>query len=191
MTLSDLTYNLNQLIPQVNELAVQSVIVPSGNGLLASVKNRIIRQGKNSSDTVIGNYSTKAAYFEREQFDKRSSFKPKGKANTGNLKNGKPRKTMYLPHGYKQLRDIQGKPTDNIKANYTGSTMAAYQQQVTDKEVLQGMTDKRSSEIRKGLERQKKQDIYKPTKQEIEDYKEDVMKEFKSLNLKLIAGVSV
>lgn len=191
MTLEQYAVNIDNLLPQVNQLAVQKVIVPAANELLANLKNRIIREGKNSSQQTIGNYSTKSAYFTRDQFDRRSSFKPTGKTGKKSFKDGRPHKSMYLPAGYKELRDVQGKPTDNIKANYSGSTMAAYQQQVTDTAVLQGMTDARSSKVRKGLEKQKKQDIYKPSPIEIEDYKKIVLSEFRDLNLKLIAGVSV
>lgn len=191
MTFEEYNNRLQTLPTALTQRAVEAIITPAVNEVLAELKNRIVRNGQNSNGQEIGKYSQKQAYFTREQFDRRSSFKPKGKANSGNFKNGKARKSMFIPTGYKGLRDIQGKPTDNIKANYTGSTMAAYQLQAKGESIVIGMTDNKSSEIRKGLEKQKKQDIYKPSVVEIENYRANVFTQFKELNLKIITGVSV
>jgi len=158
-------------LQELSRLSADSIIIPAGNELLATVKNRIVLDGKNSTGNKIGDYSTKSAYFGKEQFDRKSSFKPQGKNTKG--KSASTHKTMYLPMGYKELRDVQGKPTDNIKANYTGSTMAAYQQVAGNKEVLQGFTTDKSSKIRKGIEA-KKGDIYKPTNEELNSYNKTV-----------------
>lgn len=191
MTLQEYAERIRNLSYVTATRVVSSVIEPAGNELLATVKNRIVQSGKNSSGQNIGNYSTKSAYFTKPQFDRGSSFKLRGKNSNSPDIGNRERKSMYMPNGYKELRDIQGKPTDNIKANYTGSTMASYQQEVTDKGVLQGMINEQSSKVRKGLEKQKKQDIYKPTPIEIQEYKKNVLLEMGKLNEKILKGVSV
>lgn len=167
---------LQGLLEDASLKIAQKATVPAANEMLAEVKNRIVRDGKKSDDSEIGNYSTKSAYFGREAFDKKSSFKPQGKGN----KPKADRKTMYLPQGYKQLRDIQGKPSDKVSVNYTGSTMNAYQQQATETEVVQGFTTQQASKVRKGQEA-KRGTIYSPTQQELQQYKDNVVENTKEL----------
>lgn len=186
MTPEEYISKLKQLRDSATEKAVQEILVPNGNELLANIKNRIVRDKKNSSGGPIGTYSTKPMYASQKQFDKKSAFKPLGKK-------GPTKKTMYLPSGYKQLRDIQGKPTDGVNVNYTGSTNLSYQLQAKGKEVLLGFTDQESSKIRQGLEngtrgRKGYGKIYYATQQEIANYNKNVAEDTKELTLKILHG---
>lgn len=58
--------------------ALDVVIYPAALSLLGTIKNRI-NDGGNSKGGKIGQYSTKPAYFRKDQFVKRSAFKPIGK----------------------------------------------------------------------------------------------------------------
>lgn len=190
MSLNEYYTRLSMLSSDLSASVVQSVIIPSSNELLAQIKNRIVLDGKDSNGQKIGNYSTKPGYYTREQFDRKSSFSARGKNGSGNFKNGKQRKSMYLSSGYKGLRDVQGKPSDTVVLNYTGSTMAAYQQGATDKEVVQGMTTKLASDIRRGHEAKRGKPIYRASKKELEDYNKRVAEDFRQLNINIIKGVS-
>jgi len=174
MTPQEYYSNLQELISASSKELAKQAIVPAANELLAEIKNRIQRDGKNSSGSDIGNYSTKQAYFGREAFDKKSSFKPPA---------GK--KTMKLPQGYKELRSIQGKPVDKVNETYTGSTMAAYQLQAKETEVVIGFTTEKSSLIRKGQEA-KKGEIFTATPIELADYNKNVVTAARELTMQLL-----
>lgn len=190
MSLDEYHTRLNMLTDTLSRSVVQSVIIPSANELLAEIKNRIVLDGKDSNEGKIGSYSTKPAYYTREQFDRRSSFTAKGKTNSGNFKNGKQRKSMYIETGYKGLRDKQGKPSSTMILNYSGSTMVAYQQGATDNEVVQGMTTEKASEIRKGHEEKRGKPIYRASKRELEQYNKRVAVDFQLANINILKGVS-
>lgn len=186
MTPEEYILKLKQLRDIVSERAVQEILVPNTNELLANIKNRIVRDKKNSSGSQIGTYSIKPMYATQKQFDKKSAFKPIGKK-------GPTKSSMYLPGGYSQLRSIQGKQVDGVNVNYTGSTMLSYQMQVKGKDVVLGFTDIESSKIRKGLENGTKGrkgygNIYNATQQEIANYNKNVAEDSKELTLKILHG---
>lgn len=190
MTLTEYYNRMSDLSNELSKSVVQSVIVPSANQLLAEIKNRIVLDGKDSNNSKIGSYSTKSAYYTREQFDRRSSFKPQGKNSSGNFKNGNRRKSMYINDGYKGLRNVQGKPTETMVLNYSGSTMVAYQQGATDTEVVQGMTTQLASDIRKGHEEKLSKPIYRASLAELEAYNKRVGEDFLQANVNILKGVS-
>lgn len=98
------------------------------------------------------------------------------------------RMTMFLAGGYKELRLIQGKPIDKINENYTGSTLAAYQQAQGEGFIVQGFTTQKSSLIRHGQEL-KRGDIFKPTKEELATYNTEFSKGIQDLQVKILKGV--
>lgn len=175
ITLEQYQDKLRELARQGSEKAIERVVVPAANELLANIKNRIIRDGQNSAGQKIGNYSTKPAYFEKEQFIQKGKFKGIGKTGQTKYASGAMHKSMYLPQGYKQLRDIQGRQTQFINEFYTGDTMLAYQMQPKDKEVLLGLTTERAAKIRHGQEA-KRGRIFSATEEEIKEYNENVSK---------------
>lgn len=64
------------------DLAKDTIVI-TGSVLLASIKNRIENEGRDSTDKPIGQYSTKSIYATEEQFVKGGAFKAGGK--TGKL----------------------------------------------------------------------------------------------------------
>lgn len=181
MDLVEYQARLSRLAQEAKEASAQLVIVPAANKLLATIKNRIAVEGKDSSGGSIGQYSTKAAYFTKEQFVKKSAFRGQGKAGK---KKGVTNKSMYIPDGYKGLRDIQGRPTDKMNYDYSGDTLAAYQMEANNKEVLLGLINQRAADIRKHLE-QKRGKAFTATSEEIADYDKEVAEEFRLLTLKI------
>jgi hypothetical protein len=168
MTPQEYQKKLAELLQLATVRAYQEVIVPEANELLAETKNRIAIDGKKADGSKIGNYSTKGAYYSREQFVKKGKFKPVGKT-------GKQTKsTMYLPSGYKQLRDIQGRSTDKVNENYSGQTLLDYDLEPRDKSIVLGFVSERSSKIRKGQDKRFGGDIWHSSKEELDNYQKNV-----------------
>lgn len=55
------------------------------------------------------------------------------------------RKSMYLPGGYKELRNIQGKDISKVNITYRGDLMNDYQQAVGDTEITHGLVSEESA----------------------------------------------
>lgn len=177
---------LKALADAARQKAAQAIIIPAANKLLANKRNTIQVDGEKTDGTLIGHYSTKPMYASKEEFVKKSSFKPQGKA--GKPKKGaKVPKSMYLPQGYKQLRDIQGRPTDKINETYTGDTIAAFQLEATNTGAVIGFVNERASRIRKGQEARFGK-IFYAQKEELEIYNNDVTEAAKTFTLKFLNG---
>lgn len=187
MTLENLIANMNDL-KTIPNIIVGQVIAPRGNMLLSEVKYRIREQGKATSGGQIGQYSTKPAYYGQSMFVNPSAFKPQGKNSKSPVKSlGQPRKTMYLSHGYKELRQIQSLETRHVNETYSGKTMNDYRSETTDKAVLQGFITQRSSEIRKGQENVRfKQPIFTPSMSERNEYGKRVGEDISLLTSKIL-----
>lgn len=181
-------------IQKINELyTIQQRVVPeviskNAQVLLSEVKYRIQEQGKATSGGQIGQYSTKPAYYGQTMFVNPSAFKPQGKNSKSPVKSlGQPRKTMYLSHGYKELRQIQSLETRHVNETYSGKTMNDYRSETTDKAVLQGFITQRSSEIRKGQENIRfKQPIFTPSMSERNEYGKRVGEDISLLTSKIL-----
>lgn len=63
----------------------------------------------------------------------------------------KPRKSMYLDEGYKELRDIQGLRTDIVNLNYRGDLIKSYQLFKESQAVILGLNSELSKDKRSGL----------------------------------------
>jgi hypothetical protein len=118
----------------------------------AIIKRRIFNEGKASNGNRIGTYSSTPGYYSREQFSKKSAFKPIGKNEnkTGTVKSvpivelktvrkiavskrvsketGKHlQASMYLERGYTQLRELNGRQTGYIDFQFSGSLFQSIQ----------------------------------------------------------------
>jgi len=157
---------------------VKYTIAPSAKELLAAIKKRIFTDGLNSNNSQIGNYSTVPVYATRKQFTKPGAFVPQGETQyLATIKRGDKTyqrkakvKTMYLPEGYKQLRDIQGLPTDKVNLKYSGKTQKAYIMEETTEAVLLGLNTYRASGIRSKQERRFNAPIFIGTETELRNY---------------------
>lgn len=190
---------LQEVINKTKDKAIERIIVPPANKMLATIRNRIQVDGERTDGRKIGSYSTEPIYVSADDFDKKSAFKPGVKAHvetsqkiklvakTNTFKGGKvtqqvvkqKMKTMYLVDGYKELRDIQGKPTDKINLTYRGDLINSYQQQVVNNAVVQGLVSEFEALKREGLEKGTKKkagfgEIFKPSSKEIGQYKKEV-----------------
>lgn len=183
--LTDYTKKLEQLSERYSREAVDSVFVPAANEFLATIKNRISQEGRNSQGAPIGQYSTKPGYFGTAAFIRRSSFSPRGKTGEKVFKNGRPHKTEYIPTGYKGLREKQGRRTEVMNMSYSGGTLLSYQMQARQQDVVIGMTNNEAAEIRHGQEK-KRGRIFYGTQEEIGAYTKNVRDESEKLHRQLL-----
>jgi len=106
---------------KIRQLDVVKVVVfPVATATYDKFRQRLFGKGVNGNEQKTGRYSTKPMYASKSQFRNTGAFKPQGKTGKGKKKNGQPRKSMYLPMGYKQLRSTQGLETSFVDLQYTG-----------------------------------------------------------------------
>lgn len=109
-----------QLNDKIKKLNKAKLIYPVATVVHDAVVNRIFEVGINGNDAQIGKYSTEPSYYTREQFNKKGAFKPRGKnSNKRKKENSEDRTSMYLPQGYKELRQIQGYESNFVNLSYS------------------------------------------------------------------------
>lgn len=114
----------------------------------AIIKERVFNEGRKMDGTLIGAYSSKPFYAEKSEFVVQGAFVPSGKnakqiinkksfipnssiPESGGVGIGRKQKfvdkaktkeriSMYLPGGYAQLRQIQGREIDFVNLQYSG-----------------------------------------------------------------------
>lgn len=172
MTLEQYRDKIRNIVQQSSAQATSVIRVPAANKLRAAIINRIANEGKATNGSLIGTYSTKPSYYTKKQFVKGGAFKPQGKTGKSAFDNGKPHKSMFLPQGYTELRNIQGRRTDIMNWEYSGDLMLDFKQQETQTAILIGFTRIDQSKKRKGLEARFKP-AFSPSKEEINDYNKE------------------
>lgn len=114
---------------------------------------RIFTQGLKSDGTPIGTYSTKPAYYTKEQFVRKGAFKAQGKTSSKDFANGNKRKSMYIGTGYAGLRKVQGRQNEKKDYNYSGSLKQGFSVLKDGAEVLFGQSSQFEIKKMKGLEK--------------------------------------
>lgn len=126
-----------------------------------------------------------------------SKFLPLVEGNRGYTRfsvvknNYEERTSMYLEHGYKQLRDIQSMQTNHVDSKYSGDLLKYYQMQKVVQAVLLGFSQQLQSDKRKRMEQHFNNPIYKPTQQEINEYAKAVNFTLRRLTQNTIEGLDV
>lgn len=185
MTPQEYNERLSQLTDDTaNRIREREYFVAS-NRLLATIKNRIQREGKDSSGGIMQPYSMKPTYYTKGQFIKKSVFKPTGKKAKGNFKNGNARKSMFIETGYKGLKDVQGMDTKVRTINYSGNTMLSYVIGQTDEAILLGFNQQEASKLRKVNEERNKSPIFSGTQQEMADFNKSIVDAEKEIVLQI------
>lgn len=167
----------------VNELKT-TILFHGANELASQMKKRIFTQGKDANGSIIqSKYSETPTYVNKDVFVRKGAFTPKGKENKGNFKNGKERKTMYLPQGYKELRDIQGRQTSFVDWRYSGSLEKSIETMKNNNDVVIAIVDNEESIKRKAIEERTGKDIFTPSVSELEYYENVIAKEIENLSI--------
>lgn len=170
MAFSDLSNRLTDLSAQLDTKMPDVLAVAVMSELMAMHKKRIFDDGLNTKGEQIGEYSTKEAYFDKDDFVRKSAFKPQGKDPKNQIKtsvfdistkkkksvqikkNYTERKTMFLPKGYSEFRDIQGRKTDHINFKLSGSLELGINVVKNENSALYGTTSAFESKKFEGLE---------------------------------------
>lgn len=126
MSFQDLQLHLQEVAKKLDDQMPEVLEVQIMHELEAEWKERIFGNGLNSDGSKIGEYSTNPSYYTKEAFIRTTAFKPQGKINKGNFKNGKQRKSMFLVGGYSEFRKIQGRQNEFVNLKYSGSLERAF-----------------------------------------------------------------
>lgn len=132
MTWEHYVRNWRTLKSDLKEASGLEVLALPAQTMLESIKTRVFEHGTTTDGQLMEAYSTKPASFQRSDFDNKSSFT----AGRG--------KSMFLPQGYRQLREIQGKQVNFINLDYTGKMKDALQIKSTKNTVTILFTTRRS-----------------------------------------------
>jgi len=103
--LKDHITNVENLISDMKQIEIELKTVGVSE-MLGIMKNRIFKDGQDSDNNKIGNYSTKESFFSPSQFFKK-----------------KPAKGIKFDNGYAGLRQYLGRQVNFVDLNLSGSLM--------------------------------------------------------------------
>ena len=159
MLLNQLDETLNNLYNAIANQAEEQLVVIGAVAMQVSMLKRIFERGQATSGAGIASkYSSGPTNYEKKDFKKSpSAFQPIGKKTLTDIKTtskgsknvlkatikvakGTPKpaatlKTMYLPGGYKMLRQVQGLQTNFVDLHVSGSLMQSIRIVTVDKKV--------------------------------------------------------
>lgn len=136
MTWEHYTQNWRDLKRDLKDASALEILALPAQAMLDSIKTRVFEHGATTDGQLMEAYSTKPASFSRSEFDDKSAFK----AGRG--------KSMYLPQGYRQLREIQGKQVSYINLDYTGKFKDSYKVQTSGNTARLLLTTRRGGSLR-------------------------------------------
>lgn len=183
MDLNEYIEKLNRYTHELPQYVQEIAIEKAGQRLIRIMKDRIFKQGLDKYFKILAeSYSTKPMYVNKDQFVKRGSFEPKGKNESGKTKgNGTQRKTMYLPHGYKELKEVQGLSSEIINLQYKGNLKRAFVSSFESGILYIGFTSTEESEKARRLEAKYKTEIFNAANEELLEFNDFVIAEMKKV----------
>lgn len=135
MTINEYGHNLQRLLDFYNSGdLVEIAMLPAAIEMVDQIKERVVYEGKGTANNDIGEYSTKPIVVSKYDFAKPAAFKSKSNV-------------MYLPYGYKQLREIQGLEGEFVNLKYTGQMTRDFQVSRKDKMLVTGIMTARSAQV--------------------------------------------
>lgn len=172
MTLNDLKQRLKEVGTALleNESVKKQVELSAALAVEAEHKNRIFVEGKATNGSQIGTYSKSEMYLSKSQLVglPKAKFEPQGKVNkTGEFKNGKKRKSMYLSDGYSEFRKTVGRQNGKVDLNLTGSTLANIQTGTKNGKPHYGFLTEKSKDLMAAHEVRFKKEIVKVSDSEV------------------------
>lgn len=132
MTWEHYVRNWRTLKSDLKEASGLEVLALLAQTMIQSIKTRVFEHGTTTDGQLMEAYSTKPASYLRSDFDNKSAFT----AGRG--------KSMFLPQGYRQLRQIQGKQVSFINLDYTGKMKDALKTQTSGNTVKVLFSTKRA-----------------------------------------------
>lgn len=172
---------IKKLKDDIPRMAIKDAIIQSAFVLRGTIQNRIGRKGTDSFDVPLKPYSETPMYATKKMFARDSAFRPRGKPEEGKKRskptkaNGEPRKTMYLEHGYKQLRDVQGMKTDITNLHYRLDLFKDFGVDFDETAAYIGFSNDKEIKKRKWLEKHYNTTIFMATSKEMKDFENLVL----------------
>lgn len=167
MDIQEYMERLRRVTSEFADKARERSILLSANELLGTIKNRIQLKNEDSQGAKMKIYSTTPIYVKRDAFVVKSAFKPKNQRS----------KTMYFEHGYKQFRAVQGRQAQVWDLHLSGDLMKSYVIGQTDESVQIGFDSRDEIKKKESLEKMNEGNIFQSTKEEMEKYKYNVLKQ--------------
>lgn len=183
MDLREYMQKLNNYSRELPERVQEFALEKAGGALVRKMKDRIFNQGFDKFFKILAEgYSTVPIYVTKEQFVKRSNFRPKGKNENGKTKaNGTDIKSMYLQHGYKELKEIQGLQASRINLVYRGDLKRAFSSQVESNVLYIGFTNTKEAEKADWLTKKYQTDIFHAADEELLEYYDRLVVEMRKV----------
>lgn len=178
MRLEDLPARLEEIKNKVIEQGKTRVVAAGATAMKAEMVDRIFNRGEDANGSKIGDYSTKEAYYSKEDFVRKSAFKAGGKGGKSKTKTPK---SMYLKDGYKEFRDIQGRKTDTMNFKLTGSLEKSINVVKDNEDIVIAITDDHESKKRQGLEKHVGKKVFTGSKSDYQVFKAAVRNEIEHL----------
>lgn len=135
MTWGDYTSKWRQLKADLKRQSGQELLAAPAAEMLEAIKVRVFEHGTTTDGVQMQQYSQKPWTAQRKDFVVKSAFQ-----GTGN--------SMFLPGGYKQLRDIQGFQTSFIDLKYSGKFKEDYKLRASGNKVVFVLGSFRSQKLR-------------------------------------------
>jgi len=172
----------NNLEAKLRSLKANEILYEVVQKAHADMSDRLFDKGTMGNGAKIGTYSTKPMYANRAAFKNTGAFKPQGKNDKKAVfKNKQPRKSMYLPNGYKQLRQVQGYENAFVNLTYSADLRRDFDTHLLiDGETVVVKLTRQINQLKaEGLTKKYGATLFKHTKKEVEFIKDEVTKRLK------------
>jgi len=107
-----------KLTGKIADLNTAKLIFPIAQETQRKMITRLFEEGEGAQGKL-GTYSTDEGYYTKKQFKNKGAFKAKGKTGKTKFENGEPHKSMFLPQGYKELKQVQGYESGFVNLQYS------------------------------------------------------------------------
>jgi len=183
MKLNELANKIKGLSAEVVAANKERLQIIASNEMEFLLKKRVFAEGKDSSGSKIGSYSTKEIYVNPNKISSlipKSGLKISGKFNkSSKFKNGNPRKTAYLGGGYKEFKEKANFDSNIYNLTLTGTSKDSIKIGKKGNDIVLGFSDEGRRKILEGHEERLNKEIFKPTKDELKSVRKIVKDELK------------
>ena len=135
MTWNDYTAKWRKLKADLKRDSGREILEAPASEMMQAIKTRVFEQGTTTDGEQMQEYSSRPFTFLRKDFINKSAFSGQGDS-------------MFLPGGYKQLREIQGLQTSFIDLKYSGRFRADYKMRTSANKVFFMLASNRATRLR-------------------------------------------
>lgn len=173
-SIDDVVRDLKGLIIRLEEPKVRAVR-EAALDTIGLYKRRIFVDGRATSASRIGRYSTRPTYVSIAAQKRRTGSQikngrltPKGKNGRVKFKNGRYLKTRYFPDGYKGFRDAVGRQSSYVDFNLSGELERSIQVGSSGGRTVIGFLKDSERDKAEKLEKKFQRDVFTFSDEEVE-----------------------